>query len=223
MLKKLAVALAALVLVAILFVGYSFFKTPEGATQPAQAVPLANEPVATTYQLSQEGTQARFLIDEVLRGSDFTVVGVTDQVAGELAFDLNNPGGAEVGPITVNARTLATDSSFRDRALKNRILLTDDYEFVTFTPTELTGLPETVALGEAFSFQMTGDLTITDVTKPVTFDVTVTPVSETALEGLASVTLNYADFGIAIPAAQAVQAVADTVKLELTFTAAKNL
>ena len=222
MFKKLPAALAGLVLVALLFVGYSFFRTPEGATQPAQAVPLANEPVATTYQLSQESSQARFLIDEVLRGSDFRVVGATNQVAGEIAFDLGNPAAARVGPITVNARTLATDSSFRDRALKNRILLTDDHEFVTFTPTELVGLPETVSLGEAFTFQMTGDLIITDVTKPVTFDVTVTPVSATTLQGSATTTLLYEDFGLAIPAAQAVQAVADEVTLELDFTASRD-
>ena len=32
-------------------------------------------------------------------------------------------------------------------------------------------------MGQPFTFQITGDLTIRDITKSVTFDVTVTPVS----------------------------------------------
>ena len=122
---------------------------------------------------------------------------------------------------TVNARTLATDSEFRDRALKNRILYTDDYEFVTFAPTKLTGLPDAATFGEPFDFQMTDELTIMDVTRPVTFDVTVTP-TEDGLEGLATTTFPYEDFSLNIPASQAVQAVADEVTLEFNFTAAED-
>lgn len=202
-----------------------FCKTPESASQPIEAATpedTVSVPGETTYTLVQKDSEARFLIDEVLRGSDFTVVGATNQVAGDLAFSLDNPQGAEVGTIRVNARTLATDSEFRDRAIKNRILYTDDYEFVTFTPTELTGLPDEVAVGEPFAFQMTGDLTITDVTRPVTFDVSVTPTAAGALEGLASATFPYADFELSIPASQAVQAVADELRLELTFVAVEG-
>ena len=119
----------------------------------------------------------------MLRGSPVTVVGVTDQVAGQIAIDPANPAATQLGEIRVNARTLATDNDFRNRAIKNQILDTNTYEFVTFQPTELVGLPETVTVGQPFSFQVVGDLTIRDVTQPVTFDVTVTPVSETAYRG----------------------------------------
>ena len=224
MFKKGVIGAASLLLVAALFIGYSFFRTPESASEPVEAVSLdaVGEEAQPPYVLVQEASEARFLIDEVLRGDDFTVVGATNQVAGEVAFDPNNPVSAQVGTITVNARTLATDSAFRDRALKNRILYTDDYEYITFTPTELTGLPEAVSVGEPFSFRMTGDLTITDVTRPVTFDVTVTP-TEAGLEGVARSTFPYADFNLNIPASQAVQAVADEVTLELSFTASNGI
>jgi polyisoprenoid-binding protein YceI len=104
----------------------------------------------------------------------------------------------------VNARTLATDNDFRNRAIKSRILSTDDYEFVTFTPTEVVGLPDSVSIGEAFAFQIVGDMIVRDVTNQVTFDATVTPISETQLEGGASVTILCADFGLTIPGALAV-------------------
>jgi polyisoprenoid-binding protein YceI len=124
-----------------------------------------------------------------------------------------------MGPILVNARTLATDNDFRNRAIKNRILSTDEYEFITFTPTEIVGLSGSAAIGESYSFQIVGDLTIRDETRPVTFEVTASLASKTQLTGSATVTVLYDDFSLTIPAAQAVSAVDDDVRLEIDFVA----
>jgi polyisoprenoid-binding protein YceI len=124
-----------------------------------------------------------------------------------------------IGPILVNARTLTTDNDFRNRAIKNRILNTNDYEFVTFAPTELVGLPDSVSVGESFAFQIVGDLTVRDATREVTFDAAVTPISETELEGTATTMILYADFGLSIPDAPAVASVEDEVRLEIDFVA----
>ena len=102
-----------------------------------------SEELATTegiFKIVPAGSETRFLIDEVLRGDPITVVGSTDQVAGQLAVDPGDLSSAQVGVIQVNARTLTTDNQFRNRAIKNRILRTDQHEFVTFTPTEVVGL-----------------------------------------------------------------------------------
>ena len=203
--------------------------TPEPeATATTEAVATTEpdptqKPVAATgpivFEIVQDESEARFIIDEVLRGSPKTVVGVTNQVAGQIAVDPADPASAQVGQISINARTLATDSDMRNRAVKNRILQTDAYEFVTFQPTQLMGLPESAAAGEPLSFQIVGDLTIRDTTKQVTFDVTLTPVDETRLEGLATLTIPYRDFGLAIPDSPSVDTVADNVTLELEFVA----
>jgi len=58
------------------------------------------------------------------------------------------------------------------------------------------------------------------VTREVTFDVTLTPVSETRLEGTATSTIRYADFGLSIPRVPSVASVADEVRLEIDFVAA---
>lgn len=185
--------------------------------EPTEETVAATGPIV--FEIVQDESEARFIIDEVLRGSPKTVVGVTNQVAGQIAVDPADPASAQVGQISINARTLATDSDMRNRAVKNRILQTDAYEFVTFQPTQLTGLPESAAAGEPLSFQITGDLTIRDTTKQVTFDVTLTPVDETRLEGLATLTIPYRDFGLAIPDSPSVDTVADNVTLELEFVA----
>jgi len=231
--KILAFGVLAMVL-SMGLAAYAFLKTPEEVSGPIQALPIAEDSstgeavadktVATNaglvaFQIIQAESEARFLINEVLRGAPKTVVGVTDQVAGEIVVNSNNPQSAQIGPILVNARALATDNDFRNRAIKNQILRTDDYEFITFTPTELIGLPENVAIGQSFSFQIVGDLTVTDVTQEVVFEAVITPVSETRLEGSARTTILYADYNLFIPQARLVTDVADEVIIELNFVA----
>lgn len=170
-------------------------------------------------QIVPEESEARFVIDEVLNNAPKTVIGTTNQVAGELSVDPANPSNSQIGVIQVNARTLTTDSDFRNRAIKNQILNTDQYEFITFTPTALEGLPLGVSTDQSYTFQIVGDLTIRDVTQQVTFDVTATPVSDSRLEGLAQTTIRYADYGITIPRVPQVASVDEDVRLEIEFVA----
>jgi polyisoprenoid-binding protein YceI len=253
MFRRLLVV-SGLVLALILAVAaYSVFRTPEEASSPIQAIPIAETSTtaaapttvsaapttasttdtqatapaagATTvssnqiFEIVAAESEARFLIDEVLRGSPFTVVGATDQVAGQIALDPSSPASVQLGTIQVNARTLVTDNDFRNRAIKNAILSTDTYEFVTFTPTAISGLPETVTVGEPFSFQITGDLTVKNTTRTVTFEATVTPLSETELSGTASTRVLHRDFGLTIPDSPMVDTVADEVRIEIDFVA----
>jgi polyisoprenoid-binding protein YceI len=160
------------------------------------------------------------VIDEVLNNAPKTVVGTTKQVAGQIEVDPTDPSKSRVGTIQVNARDLTTDSEFRNRAIKNQILQTDQYELITFEPTSLTGLPATGAVGQSYTFQVVGNLTIKGVSKPATFDVTVTPASDTRLIGSATTTIKYADWGITIPQVRQVASVSEDVRLEIDFVAA---
>jgi polyisoprenoid-binding protein YceI len=171
------------------------------------------------FTIAQEESEVRFTLDELLSGVPTTVVGVTDQVAGEIAIDPVNPAGAKVGVILVNARTFVTDNNFRNRAINNEILDTDEFEFVHFTPKAITGFPEDPAVGQELKFQITGDLTIRDITNEVTFDVTVTAVSETRLEGSASTMVPREDYDLRIPNVPRVADVDEEVLLEIDFVA----
>ena len=220
---------------------YSVFKTPAASSGQIQAIPLATSATqisttiaqptaaassaatvstsAVTLQMIQAESEARFVIDEVLNDAPKTVIGTTDQVAGEIAINPQEPTQTRVGVIQVDARALTTDSDFRNRAIKNQILQTDQYEYITFTPTQIVGLPQTGAVGTPYTFQIVGDLTIRDVTKQVTFDVTATAAAESRIEGTATTAIAYADYGISIPQVRQVASVADQVRLELDFVA----
>ena len=177
------------------------------------------EAVAAVFTIDPAASQVRFQLDEDLRGVRTTVVGTTGQVAGELSISLTDLGQTQVGVIQINARTLATDNNFRNRAIHNEILDTDQFEFITFTPTGIEGLPASVGLGEVVSFTLVGDLTIRDVTLPATFTVEATAVSESQITGTAMSVINRADFGLQIPSVPNVANVEEEVELYIDFTA----
>ncbi len=191
---------------------------PEAAPAEQSAAPAAG---AITFQITPGAAEARFLIDEVLMGQDKTVGGVTQQVSGDITVDPADPAAAQVGEIRIDARDLTTDDDRRTNQLRRNILKSgqDQYQYITFRPTSIAGMPAAVTVGEAFTFQVTGDLTIIDTTLPVTFDMTVTPVSTSSLQGSGAATVRHADFGISIPSVPMVAGVNENVRLEIDFIA----
>jgi polyisoprenoid-binding protein YceI len=242
MTKKIIVSgMILLFLVAAVF-AYSYLKPPAAASSPIQTVPIEGAAIVTEatsragaestreaevaerviFEIEQSSSEVRYIIDEVLGGMPNTVVGATDQIAGQIAVDLSGPEGIEVGTIMINARTFRTDDETRDRAVQNRILQTDRHEFITFVPTEVKGLPESVEAGQPYTFQIVGDLNILDVRREVTWDVTVMAVTESHLEGLATTSIRYADWGVRIPDVPFVADASEEVRLELEFTAVSS-
>ncbi len=183
---------------------------------PAQAAdPTAGEMVI--YQINQDGSEARFNIFEELRGAPKDVIGTTNQIAGQVAVNLNDLSTAQVGEILINARALTTDDSRRNQAIRNRILFTDQYEFIRFQPTQISGLSGSAAPGQTFTFQISGDLTIKDVTRPIVFDVTAQVESAERISGLAKATISRADFNLIVPSVPFVANVGDNILLEISF------
>ena len=203
---------------------------PEPTIDYSNAEPAATEPAAEEAPAAAEGgytivpgeSEARFLIGEVLAGNDITVVGTTNDVTGQIFVDYANPQAASLSTIQVDLSSLATDNNFRNGAIHDMILQTGnaDYQYATFEATSISGLPESVTIGQSFDVQITGNLTIHGVTKEETFNTTITPVSETRIAGLASLTILYSDFGVQIlRLPQQVASVEDQVTLELEFVA----
>ncbi len=205
----------------------------DGMADEAQAETAASEADAAAadhsapeglvlFEIVPAESEARFTMDELLRGAPTTVIGATDQVAGEIAIDVAAPANSRVGTILVNARTLVTDNDFRNRAINNEILQTGQYEFITFEPTALVGFPENPQIGEALSFQIVGNLTIRDITHEFTFDAIVTVVSEDRLEGYASTMVPRADYDLKIPSVPSVAEVDEEVLVEIEFVALRK-
>lgn len=164
----------------------------------AQAAPVQNEAALPPklFRIVSEESEARFSVYETF--PEGTAVGRTNQIAGDIIVDFNNPSNSQLGTIRINLRTLQTDDPDRDRSIRCCVLLTAQqaYEFADFVPTALTGLPSQVAIGQSIPFQVTGDLTLRGVTRPVTFDINLLVVHEDLLQGLATTIVNRTDFSI---------------------------
>jgi polyisoprenoid-binding protein YceI len=236
--RRIILIVAGIAAVGLLVVGAAaayLLRTPEAQSGELTAIPLTKPTAAAAStaegaalnvsagtilaELVQDESEARFIVNEVLDNKDNTVTGVTNQVAAQIEIDPTNPANVQLGVVQIDVRDLTTDSSMRNRAIQNFVLNTNDFEFVTFQPTQFVGLPANAAVGDTFSFQIVGDLTIRDVTQSVTFDVTVTVESEARLSGLASTTISRADFNLGIPSVPRVASVDDDVRLELEFVA----
>lgn len=194
-------------------------ETTAPTEEPTETATAAPATTAGVFTIDPAASEVRFHLDEDLRGARTTVIGVTDQVAGQLSVNLADLSQTQVGVIQINARTLVTDNNFRNRAIQNEILDTGEFEFITFTPTGVEGLPGSVALGEPVTFTLVGELTIRDVTLPATFTVEATAVTETQLTGTATAVVNRAEFGLDIPSVPNVANVEEEVELYIDFTA----
>ena len=184
--------------------------------EPSDPVEVASAP--TTFELA-EASSATFRLDEELRGSPTTVVGTSGIVLGQIQIDRDDLSNSQVGEILINARDFETDAGLRNRAIRGPILDTETFEFISFVPSSIEGLSGTAAIGDELTFTVSGDLTIRDVTQPVTFDVTATLTSDTAIEGAASTTVERGAFDLVIPSVPSVANVSEQVGLTLNFVA----
>lgn len=205
-------------------IGYIWFSGGDGrASEPIAAPSLNIQPgdSRVLFSIIPEQSEALFRIDEALLGDLKTVVGTTDQVAGEMLVDWADPANSQLGLIRVNVRTLSTDNEFRNRALRGQVLEADrdEFEFADFIPVELLQLPSSIAIGDSVDFQIRGNLTVHGVTREVIFDATLTIISNSHIEVNAQVTVRYQDFDITIPEAPGVANVSDEVQLEVNFVA----
>jgi polyisoprenoid-binding protein YceI len=201
--------------------------TPDEITvSPTQASPIdtAQETQETAlpqndtkFSISQAESQARFRIFEELNGQPTDVVGITNQVAGEAIIKLEELSQTRLGIISVNARTLETDQDRRNQAIRNRILQTDQFEYITFSPHKLTGLEGRAVTGQDYTFQISGDLTIRDITQPVVFDTMVTVEADDRIRGIASTVILREAFNLIIPSVPFVANVGENVSLEIEF------
>ena len=189
-----------------------------GSTAGATALP-AQDSGLVIFQIVPDQSQVSFSIYEELGGQPKTVVGTTSQVAGQLAVGAKDLSQTQVGVIQVNARTFVTDNDRRNGAIRNFILNTDQYEFITFTPTSITGLSGATQPGQSFTFQISGDLTIRNVTQSVIFKVTGQGVSTSQITGTATATVNRSDFNLDIPSVPNVANVGEEVTLQMDFVA----
>ncbi|WP_157414025.1 YceI family protein [Agromyces allii] len=141
------------------------------------------------------GSFAGYRVDEVLNGTDVTVVGRTEQVTGTLAVADTTLESAE---ITVDVASIATDSSNRDDYFRQNAVRVDENPTATFVLTDAVVSDGAPAVGEVQTIQATGDLTLAGVTRSVTVELEAVLNGETG-QVAGSIPITFADFGVEAP------------------------
>jgi polyisoprenoid-binding protein YceI len=186
---------------------------PPRPSNRSTAIESSQPPVATFVSTQIDGLPETYAEGE---GISFQVTG--DLTVREITVKTDDIPAASIGTISVDISQFASHNNRRDNALRNRFLESATYPVATFVPTQVDGLPETYNEGESISFQVTGDLTVREVTQPVTFDVTVAGTPD-EFTGEAETTILMSDFGIGPISIAGILNTEDEIKLSFTFVA----
>lgn len=195
--------------------------TEAPAANDAPVVTEAASAGAAVYKLVPGESTLQYEVGETFlnQGNVFNLaVGRTSQVAGEITLDKSAPQKSSLGTITADISQFQSDSGRRDNAIRGRFLESSKYPTVTFNATSIEGLPDTYQEGQEITFKVNGDLTIRDVTKPVSFDVKA-KLSGDTLSGVAGTTILMSDFGFGPISIAGILNAEDQAKVTLTFVA----
>ena len=169
--------------------------------------------------VAPDGNEVRYRVREQLVGLDLPndAVGATSDVTGGIAFDAKGDLVPASSRFVVNVATLESDKDRRDGYVRGRILEASEYPTVTLAPTSIKGLALPLPTSGSRAFQIAGDLTVHGVTKPTTWQVEAA-FNGGRVTGTATTTFPFSEFGLTQPRVPVVLSVADTIKLEYTFS-----
>lgn len=174
---------------------------------------------AVQFVVAPDGNEVRYRIREQLVGVDLPndAVGATSGVTGGIAFDSAGKVVPSASKFTANVALLKSDKDRRDGYVRRRILDTEQFPTVTLAPTALRGIAFPLPVSGSRTFQLVGDLTVKGVTKPTTWQVDARFDRE-RVTGTAATTFTFAEFGLDQPRVPVLLSVADSIRLEYTFS-----
>ena len=176
---------------------------------------------AVVFQIVPGESQLKYEVYETFINDNNRLnlaVGITPQVSGEITVDRAAPANSVLGTITADISQFKSDSGRRDNALRDRFIQSARYPTVSFNVTSIEGLPESYQEGQEVTLIINGDLTIRDVTRPVSCEAKVKLEGE-ELSGEAVTTILMSDFGFGPISIGGILNTEDEVKATLTFVA----
>ena len=169
--------------------------------------------------LVPDQSEVRYRVREQLAGVSLPsdAVGATKALSGTIVGRMDGTIVSEKSIFQVDLRPLKSDEAIRDNFIGRSVLETARFPYATFVPTSAPGLALALPDPGELAFKLVGNLTIRDVTKPVTWDVTGQVVGNTAT-GQASTTFTFEDFNLTQPHVSRVLSIVDSIRLELDLT-----
>lgn len=173
---------------------------------------------AANFEIVPSSSEARYRVKEQLMGFNFPndAVGTTRRVSGAIVFDAQG-WTASGSKVTVDLRTLRSDEGRRDAYLRDSTLATERFPFAEFVPREIRGLPSPLPGSGKANVQILGELTIRDVTRPVTWEGTAEFQGRT-VRVQARTAFTFSHFELTQPRIFRVLSIEDNIRLEVDLT-----
>jgi polyisoprenoid-binding protein YceI len=175
-------------------------------------------PETRPYLMDPMASQVSYEVGEVFLDDNrfATAIGVTSGIEGKIFIDPTNPLASLIGPIEVDISQFKSDSGRRDNKIREDFLESASFPIATFVPTQIDGLPVSYNEGDELALQITGDLTVKEVTQPVTFEAMVVG-QDGELSGEATTTILMSDFGVGPISILGILETEDEVLLTINF------
>lgn len=185
-------------------------------TSPITATGTSPSGSGAKYTLVPSKSEASYSVREQLAQRDLPsdAIGKTNAVSGSITVNPDGTIDAANSKFVVDVTTLKTDSSMRDGYVSRVILQTGQYPQIVFVPTQISGLPAALPQSGSVSFKVTGNLTIRDVTRPVTWDM-IGSINNGEASGKATTSFTFEDFNLSQPKVPVVLSVVDKITLGL--------
>ncbi|MDV8021633.1 YceI family protein [Rhodococcus sp. IEGM 1330] len=188
-----------------LYFGPKIYASLQEDDAPAASVSTSGAQAASTETIDGQwivtagdaanATAAGYTVDEVLNGSDVTVVGSTTEVAGNVVIADDT---LTEGQVVVMTNSISTDSDRRDNQFRGNIFDTATYPTATFnidSPIDLSSLPKD---GTTETVTAEGTLTLKDQTRPVSVEMEVLQSGDNLIAS-GAIPTTWADYGIEPP------------------------
>jgi len=184
---------------------------------PATAAPDASQ---RRFRIDPAQSEVRYEVGETFfsENNRFAVaIGRTSGISGDILVDLDQPAASRLGEIVIDVSQFTSDESRRDNYIRRSGLESARFPLARFTTTALEGLPAAIASGEDVTFTIRGELTVKEITRPVTWQATIRWEGD-ELIGTAETEILMSDFGVG-PIRIPFLATEDEVRLVFEFVA----
>lgn len=198
---------------------------PGGAATIESPLNVENVPAVRTFQLVPGASTMQYFVEEEFFGQAvpfITAVGQTTALTGAVTLRFVDDGVTiDNSVFTADISTLTSDRPRRDQAIRERWLESSRFPLATFVATEVAALPAGAAFGQDVRFQVQGDMTIRDVTNPLTWQMTAR-IDGGLLTGAATTFFTMRDYGFDPPDVAGILRVTDGVTVTVNFVAEEN-
>ena len=175
----------------------------------------------STAIVVQDGTTARYIVGERLAARLSILseaIGETSDVTGTIIFNENGSVLSKASVLTVGVDGLTSDESREDGFLRRSSIQTSRFPDATFSINGTEGLDWPLPSEGSVSFTLLGNMTIRDVSKPVTLDAEAQFTGD-SITATASTIITFDQFEMSKPSLEFILSVEGEIRLELDIQA----